>query len=99
MSLFFSVMDGHLFGVKATEMIVPAFGDDLTVFDEHAPDQWIRTDVPSTAFGHEKCTLHVGAVVIAPCFVHGQSKRREFKTACIDSSTEIFGKTVFMLSE
>ena len=96
MPFFLSVMDGHLFCMKATEVIVPTFSNDDSIFDEYATNQRVRADLSTATFGNEQCPFHVGAVIIVPGFVHNPSKRCEFITACIGPPSKIVKKTRFM---
>jgi hypothetical protein len=44
-------VDGHLFSMEATEVIVPAFGDGHTVLHQHASHGRVWADAALTAFG------------------------------------------------
>jgi hypothetical protein len=83
MSLFFGIVQCHLFSVKATEVIVPPFSDDLSFFDEDTADQWIGADLSSATFSDQKSMLHEHAICIAPCILHRPPTMPQFKTSCI----------------
>ena len=86
MPLLFSIVNGHLFGMKAAEMIVPSFSDDLTVLDQHATDQWVWADLSSATFGNQQRPFHERNIVLGPCVVHITPRRVEFKTSCMGDS-------------
>lgn len=54
----FGVMDGHLFGVKSPEMVVPTFGNGHSVFDQHTSHRWVGTDATLPAFGDLEGASH-----------------------------------------
>ena len=86
MPLFFCIMDGHLFGVQSTQMVVPSFGDDHAVLDEHTPHQGVWADLAAAAFSHQQRVFHEHAVVLAPISAHAWPTLHLFMTACMGSS-------------
>ncbi len=59
-------MDGHLFSVEPTEVVVPPFGDDVAVPNEDAANQRVRAHAPSTALRHFEGAPHVGGFLFRP---------------------------------
>jgi hypothetical protein len=87
MPLFFGVVDGHLFCMKASEMVVPTFGDDDTVLDQNASDHGIWTDVAPTSLGDQQGAFHERRISLAPVALHASPKSVEFKTSCMAAVT------------
>ena len=83
MPLFLRIMDGHLFGVQSTQMIVPSFGDDHAVLDEHTPHQGVRADLAAAAFSHQQRVFHEHTIVLAPLSAHASPTLHLFMTACM----------------
>ena len=100
MPFFFSVVNGHLFSVQAAEMVVPTFSDDLAVFDQHAADQRVRTDLSPTSFSNQQGMFHEHAVCIAPILSHTQPRNLLFMTACMTSmgEKEVKSDKIFILT-
>ncbi len=49
---------GHLLGVQSSDVVVPALGDDFVVSHEHASDQRIGHDAPSSTLGQLERASH-----------------------------------------
>ena len=97
--LFLRIMDGHLFGVQSTQMVVPSFGDDHTVLDEHTPHQGVRADLAAAAFSHQQRVLHEHAVVLAPISAHAWPTLHLFITACMAPGIKWRGVLDYMQDE
>ncbi len=83
MPLLLCIVNGHLFGVQSTQMVVPSFSDDHVVLDEHTPHQGVRADLAAAAFSHQQRVLHEHAVVVAPISAHAWPTLHSFMTACM----------------
>ena len=94
MSFFLCVVNGHLFGVQTSEVIVPTFSDDPTVLDQHAADQRIGADLSATSLSNQQGMFHEHAICIAPILSHTSPRNLLFMTACMPSTDEKVSKSV-----
>jgi hypothetical protein len=69
--------------MKASEVVVPSFGDDDAVFDQNATHQRIGTHFAPASFCNEEGTLHERVIVFTPRFVHDRRSKPGFKTSCL----------------
>ncbi len=86
-SFLLCIVDGHLFSVQATEVVVPTLCDDRAVLDENAPHQRVGTYLAATALGHQKSMFHEHAVAFGPVIAHTPPRRRSFKIACMRATS------------
>ena len=100
MPFFLSVVNGHLFSVQSTEMVVPTFSNDRTIFDQHAANQRIRADLSATSLSNQQGMFHEHAVCIAPFLSHAQPRDLLFMTACMPSmgKKEVKSGKIFRLA-
>ena len=93
MSIFFRVVDGHLFGVKAAKMVVPTLSDDRVVLDQNTPYERIGADLPAASLGEQERVLHERVFVLRPIIAHRPPTNPLFMTACMGSGDGDKGKT------
>ena len=88
MPLFLGVVDGHLFSVQTTKMVVPTLRNDGVVFDQNAANEGIGTDLAPATLRNQQRVLHVGALVVGPVIAHEPPTDLLFMTACMGSRGE-----------
>ena len=92
-SLFFRVVNGHLFSVKAAKMVVPTLSDDRVVLDQNTTNERIGADLPTTSLGEQQCVLHERVIVLRPIIAHRPPTDPLFMTACMGSGNCAKAKT------
>ena len=85
---FLGVVDGHLFSVQTTKMVVPTLRNDGVVFDQNAANEGIGTDLAPATLRNQQRVLHVGAFVVGPVIAHEPPTDLLFMTACMGSRGE-----------
>jgi hypothetical protein len=66
MAIFFSIMNGHLFSMQSSKMVMPPFCNNFTILDKYTSNQWIGPDLASTLFGNSEGAVHVRLLLRAP---------------------------------
>ena len=80
---FFGVMNGHLFCMQPTKMVVATLGNNGPVLDQDATNQRIGADFPSATLSDQEGMLHEHAINLCPFSAHAHPTNLLFKIACM----------------
>ena len=80
----FCVVNGHLFSVETTEVVVPTLCDDRAVLDENAPHQRVGTHFATMRSATKRaCSMNMRSLSVQSSLTRSPT-RLSFKTACIE---------------